>query len=221
MNILPWRVRNAISNHFPLAYHLAANLFRRRSGAEYWDNNLAQGWNSDVRRWAAKAQIIARHTRPDAALIDIGCGNGSILRDLRELGLSNLSGLEISEYAVKRLREEGFRMYQGKLPEISAPSASFDVVIASQVLEHIIRRGTFAREMSRIMKPGAQGFIFVPNDCLGPIDEPEHVIKYDKDSLTAFLRRHFEILSVEAFNDPNYPMSILLGHVRKTSVVGA
>ncbi len=220
MNIIPWRVRAAISDHFPLAYHLTANLFRKREGADYWDKNLAEWWEHDVRRWPTKSRIISERCDPAEALIDIACGNGSILRDLRRLGFQNLSGLEISKYAVNRLREEGFTMFEGTLPRIPTQDQSFNTVIASQVLEHIIRRNTFASEISRILKPGGQAFIFVPNDCLGPIDEPEHVIKYNRKTFESFLKGHFDEVSVEIINDSNFAMSVLFGHVRKSSAKG-
>jgi SAM-dependent methyltransferase len=217
MNIIPWRVKAAISNHFPLVYHLTSNLFRKREGAEYWDKNLADWWEQDVRRWPTKAKIIAERCTPDSVLIDIACGNGSILKDLRSRGFQNLSGLEISHYAVKRLSEEGFSMHHGVLPRIPLPDQTFDTVIASQVLEHIIRRNIFVSEISRIMKPGGQAFIFVPNDCLGPIDEPEHVIKYNQVTFKSFLERHFDDVSVEVIKDTNFAMTVLLGHVKRAA----
>lgn len=215
MNIIPWRVRATISDRFPLVYHLTVNLFRKRMGIDYWDKSLAEWWGHDVRRWPTKARIISERSDPASALIDIACGNGSILRDLRARGFDNLSGLEISHYAVNRLREEGFTMFHGVLPRIPVPDQSFDTVIASQVLEHIIRRNTFASEISRIMRPGGQAFLFVPNDCLGPIDEPEHVIKYNRKTFESFLNRHFDNVSVEIIKDQNFAMPVLLGHVRK------
>jgi ubiquinone/menaquinone biosynthesis C-methylase UbiE len=106
-------------------------------------------------------------------------------------------------------------LFHGVLPRIPVPDQSFDTVIASQVLEHIIRRNTFASEISRIMRPGGQAFLFVPNDCLGPIDEPEHVIKYNRKTFESFLNRHFDNVSVEIIKDQNFAMPVLLGHVRK------
>lgn len=221
MTLIPWRLKAAISTHFPLAYHLAVNLFRKRAGADYWDQNLAAWWDQDVRRWPTKTKIIAERCDPEGALIDIACGNGSMLRELRERGFKNLSGLEISHFAVARLREEGFTMMQGALPRIPAPDQTYDTVIASQVLEHIIRRNLFVSEIARIMKPGGHGFIFVPNDCLGPIDEPEHVIKYNRKTFESFLRRHFDEVSTEVIKDANFPMTILMGHVRKPGTTDA
>lgn len=218
MNIIPWRVRVTISEHFPLLYHIAANLIRKRREEHYWDERLAETWHR--RTWPTKNGIVAQRTSQNAAILDIACGNGSILRDLKARGYINLSGLEISNYAVKRLRDEGFSMFHGELPRLPIPDQSFDVVIASQVLEHIIRRNLFAAEVVRVLKSGGQAFFFVPNDCLGPIDEPEHVIKYNAKTFEAFLTRHFEISLIEVINDDNYTMSILLGQVRKMGSEG-
>ena len=123
--------------------------------------------------------------------------------------------MEISEYAVKRLTAEGITMWQGRLPDVPVPDARFDVIIASQVLEHVIRRDRFAREINRVLRPDGRAFIFVPNDCLGPIDEPEHVICYNRNSLSRFLARHFQVVSVETMQDANFPISILFAQVRR------
>ena len=106
-------------------------------------------------------------------------------------------------------------MLHGKLPRLPLPDSAIDTVIASQVLEHVVRRDLFAAEIVRILAPGGQAFVFVPNNCLGPIDEPEHVIKYNTNTFEAFLRRHFDIKAIEIMKDANYTMSILFGHVTR------
>jgi 2-polyprenyl-3-methyl-5-hydroxy-6-metoxy-1,4-benzoquinol methylase len=93
--------------------------------------------------------------------------------------------------------------------------STFDVVIASQVLEHVIRRRRFVEEIDRVLKPGGRAFIFVPDDCLGPIDEPEHVIKYTADTLRRFLSGTFDIDSIESMHDENFEMGILFAQLRK------
>jgi SAM-dependent methyltransferase len=211
--LLPWRVRKVLCDRFPLAYHLVANAGLGGNGPEHWDAALARTW--DARDWPSKVDRIRTLTRPDDAILDVGCGNGSMLRRLAADGYTTLHGLEISDYAVKRLRAEGITMWQGRLPNLPMPDAQFDVVIASQVLEHIIRRGRFVREIGRVLKPGGSAFIFVPDDCLGPIDEKEHVIRYDRNTLRSFLSATFEVVSVESMRDVNFAMPVLFAHVRK------
>ena len=196
-----------------MLYHFAVNAGRSGNSIEHWNAALAKTW--DARDWPTKTEHIVALTRPTDAILDVGCGNGSILRRLAALGYRDLHGVELSDYAVERLRTEGIAMWRGRLPDLPVPDARYDVVIASQVLEHIVRRGRFAREIRRVLKPGGRAFVFVPDDCLGPIDEPEHVIRYDRRSLARFLAKTFDVLSVESMRDTNFAMSLLFAQVRK------
>ena len=215
MTIIPWRIKNFFSNHFPLAYHVLRNVGEPANSAEHWDARLAQTWDDPGRRWPAKNALVASLVAPDSSILDVGCGNGGMLRDLQAKGFSALHGLEISSYAIDRLAACGIKMHYGNLPLIPLPVAMFDVVIASQVLEHIIRRRRFVTEISRVLRPGGQAFFFVPDNCLGPIDEKEHVIRYNVDSLKRFLGQYFRLIKVESMRDPNHAMPILFAHVEK------
>ncbi len=213
MQLLPWRVRKVISDHAPLVYHFVANMGKSGNDPAFWDARLAETW--DARDWPTKSRMMRARIRDDESVLDVGCGTGSLLRELARSGVRELHGMELSEYACKRLREEGITMWQGSLPSLPVPDARFDVVIASQVLEHVVRRGRFAAEIARVLKPGGRAYIFVPDDCLGPIDTPEHVMVYTARKLERFLARTFRVVSVESFKDENYPMSILFAHVEK------
>jgi len=214
LRVVPWRVKAFLSSRFPLAYHLAVNLGTRGNSEEHWDRMLEQSWNDPARAWPTKVELIASLTRPDAKILDVACGTGSILRALKGRGYSDLNALEISGYAVSRLNSEGIHARRGSLPRIDFPDGEFDVVIASQVLEHVIRRRLFAEEMRRVLRPGGKAFIFVPDNCLGPIDEPEHVIVYTRESLRRFLGRHFVVDRVESMRDANHASPILFAQVR-------
>ena len=215
MNVVPWRVRLFLSKRFPLAYHLAVNLGLRGNSRDHWDAMLRETWDDPSREWPTKVEIICSHARPDMKVLDLACGTGSILRELKRRGYSNLYALEISRYAVERLKAEGIHASEGVLPRINYPDGEFDVVIASQVLEHIIRRNAFAKEIRRVLRPGGHAFIFVPDRCLGPISEPEHVIVYRRATLRAFLARHFAVEKVVEMRDANHESPILFAHVTR------
>lgn len=215
MQLLPWRVKAFFSNRTPLLYHLVANLGLKGNSEEHWNERLAQTWDDAGRSWPLKTEIIRTLTKPSSKILDVACGTGSILRTLQASGYQELFATEISAYAVRRLCDQGIHAVVGKLPKIPFPDASFDVVIASQILEHVIRRTAFVKEIFRVLKPGGEALIFVPDNCLGPIDEPEHVIIYNTSSLRRFLSRHFEVLSVESIRDKHQAAPVLFARTRK------
>ena len=217
MILVPWRVKNFLSDRFPLLYHLVVNAGISGNSQAHWDLMLTQNWDEAELTWPTKNELIASLTRPPDAILDIGCGNGSTLRHLRSLGYRQLHGLEISTYAIQRLRGEGIEMHYGVLPSIPLPEASFDVVIASQVLEHVIRRRRLLSEVRRVLKPGGRALIFVPDDCLGPISEPEHVIKFNAHSLRKCLQQYLSVVRLESMRDVNHTISILFAQCEKAA----
>ena len=158
---------------------------------------------------------MASATARDQVILDIGCGTGSTLRFLKSRGYENLHGLEISNYAVRRLQGEGITMHLGALPRIPLPDSSVDAIIASQVLEHVVRRRRLLTEIRRVLRPGGQAFVFVPDNCLGPIDEPEHVMKYSAESLRKFLRAYLHVAEIYSFRDLTKSMPILFARAQK------
>jgi len=214
-SIVPWRVRAFVSEHFPLLYHFASHIGKPANSPEYWDKSLAETWDDESRMWPTKNKLIESLTAASERILDVGCGTGSILRHLLTAGYKNLHGFELSKYAVDRLSREGITMHYGTLPAIDLPESEFDVVIASQILEHIIRRHTFAKNIRRVLRPGGRAFIFVPDNCLGPIDEGDHVIKYNRDSLHTFLRGYFDVQHIESMRDANHGIPVLFAVVLK------
>lgn len=213
--MIPWRVKEWLSTHFPLAYHFAVNLGLKGNSQEHWDQMLAASWDDASRAWPTKDALILAKTDSSMKILDVACGTGGILRALYARGYRNLFALEISRYAVDRLSAEGIVGRQGRLPDIAFPDDQFDVVIASQVLEHIIHRRKFVREIRRVLKAEGRAFIFVPDRCLGPIDEPEHVMVYSRHKLKSFLGNYFAVETVESMRDDNHQMPVLFAEVRK------
>ena len=110
----------------------------------------------------ADLAIIAEWIRPGSSILDLGCGDGTLLKHLRNKQVQGL-GLEISESNIESCIEDGLNIIQSDLNDglkdyFSANS--FDYVVMSQTLQATQHPEILIDEMLRV---GKQGIITFPN----------------------------------------------------------
>lgn len=91
--------------------------------------------------------------RQNTRLLDVGFGAGTLLEAARRGGW-DARGVEVSKSAVEHVRGLGFDVFCGTLQEAQYPDAHFDVVTASEVLEHVPDPQAVLNEISRVIRPG-------------------------------------------------------------------
>jgi ubiquinone/menaquinone biosynthesis C-methylase UbiE len=100
--------------------------------------------------------------RPGMRLLDVGCGPGSITRGLAErVAPGPVIGLDLSRETLAAARHEAaarglanLRYEEGSVYQLPFPDASFDVVYAHQVVQHLRDPGAALREMLRVLRSG-------------------------------------------------------------------
>lgn len=103
--------------------------------------------------------------QPEAEILDLGCYDGELTRRLGEkAGSTRLSGVEVLPDAAEKARARGIRVVEGNLNEpINLPSASFDVIHANQVIEHLVETDGFVCEIRRLLKPTGYALLSTNN----------------------------------------------------------
>ncbi|MEP3225177.1 MAG: methionine biosynthesis protein MetW [Parasphingorhabdus sp.] len=107
-------------------------------------------------------QIIADNIRPNARILDIGCGDGALMAALRDQKQVDARGLEIEPANVASAVSKGLSVVQGDADtDLSAyPDGSFDYAILSQTLQTTHRPDVILDQLLRI---GKQAFVSFPN----------------------------------------------------------
>lgn len=95
-------------------------------------------------------------------LLDIGCGNGSYLHGMQQLGWA-VKGVEFNVHAVSVCKKAGVDVHHGDLLSAHLDTASFDVVNLSHVIEHVPDPILLFNEISRIIKPNGLLIVKTPN----------------------------------------------------------
>jgi SAM-dependent methyltransferase len=95
-------------------------------------------------------------------VLDIGCATGALLTMLKNRGWT-VTGVELSGPQAEYCKHRGLDVRRGTLEECSFSAASFDVVLASHLIEHLNYPDSFVREVRRILKPGGRFYVTTPN----------------------------------------------------------
>ncbi|MCB7129013.1 MAG: methyltransferase domain-containing protein [Candidatus Brocadiales bacterium] len=170
--------------------------------------HLILGGSSSLkaRRNATRGQMVAlsfcQFIGPTEGLtiLDIGCREGLVLSFL--MGGGNKVGLDISPFHLKYIKKKGNSGVAGFAERLPFKDNSFDLVISSHVLEHVLRPEAMTAEIERVMRPTGKAVIEVPfgetDESLSRIDEDTNriVMKYPSGShkkrRTALHLRNFE-----------------------------
>ena len=132
------------------------------------DSTYLHGHHDSVlrsHRWRTaenSAAYLLGHLRPGMRLLDVGCGPGTITLGLASrVGDEGVVGVDRSPEVIGEARAEaarlgrpGVRFLLGDLYALDLPGASFDVVHAHQVLQHVPDPIRALGELRRLCRPG-------------------------------------------------------------------
>jgi SAM-dependent methyltransferase len=141
-------------------------------------------------------------------LLDVGFGGGDLL-DAAQRSCWRTSGVEVTALAVANARRRGIDAFHGTLADAKYESESFDVVIATEILEHLVEAAELLAEIRRVIRPGGLMWATTPHGrgvsarMLGlgwsVIAPPEHVQLFSVSGIRELLERTgFQVLSVRA-----------------------
>lgn len=97
-------------------------------------------------------------------VIDLGCGDASIMEKIKACG-NKVTGVEISENAIKKARQKGFEVFNLSLEDDWAKriNKKFDIVFAGEIIEHIFDTDKFLQNVRKVLKKNGSLIITTPN----------------------------------------------------------
>jgi len=177
----------------------------RRFGREYFDGARLTGYGGyryHPRFWSATVRRLRDHygLLPGAALLDVGCAKGFMLREFKEMMPElEVAGLDISDYAVEQA-DRSIRPWLrvGNAAELPWPDASFDLVISINTV-HNLPPAKCRQALREIMRV-SRGRAFITVDAWRDEAERERMLKWN---LTALTYMHVEQWK-EVFEEVGY-----------------
>ncbi len=107
-------------------------------------------------------KIISSLIVKDSNILDVGCGNGELMKYILERISNNIRGLEISKKNVQTCIEKGLTVIEGnaEIDLSQFPNKSFDYVILSQTLQAFLNPEKVLYELLRV---GKKAIVTIPN----------------------------------------------------------
>lgn len=96
-------------------------------------------------------------------VLEIGCATGDLLIQIKNVG-ARARGLEISDFAADIARKRGLDVTAGTIEAfVQETDDKFDIVIALEVIEHVLSPTFFFELVARIIRPGGLLILSTPN----------------------------------------------------------
>jgi SAM-dependent methyltransferase len=113
----------------------------------------------------AKARAYLPYLRPEARVLDVGCGDGHLLALLQaEAGFPlALAGVELAAAASAEASRRGIHVHHGRVEDVALPAAAYDLIIMNQLIEHVPDPAAVLRRVGAALRPGGHVFLETPN----------------------------------------------------------
>ena len=142
------------------------------------------------RRHILRALVAQEGVDRQSRILEIGCSAGLLMKELQADGFGQVKGIDISPDAIALCRSAGLDAFLMDAQKVELPGETFDIIIASDVLEHLADEDEAVQYWKRLLKPGGLLVIFVPAFMLlwGHHDEAnKHHRRYRRQQLVKLL----------------------------------
>jgi SAM-dependent methyltransferase len=196
---------------------------------EYWQTEGVHSFAAARPRLDYIAREVEKIGGSSQAVLTVGVGDGYLERRLIGNHL-DVSAVDPSALAVEKLSAEGVKAIQGVLEQLPFEDHSFDVVVASEVLEHLTQdQAALAMpQIRRVLRNGGWFIGTVPSrevladhtymcTSCGHRDHAwGHRRSFSKDDLSNELLRHFRAATITTRAFPDFERRGLTNRVKST-----
>jgi 2-polyprenyl-3-methyl-5-hydroxy-6-metoxy-1,4-benzoquinol methylase len=174
--------------------------------------------------------ILKRIPQQTKTVLDLGCGDGFLSYRIAQKRYQ-VTAMDLSLNRLKRFKEQAekfnIQQIEGDITKVDLPSESFDLIVCSEVIEHLPNYMDVLNEVWRLLKKGGHFIVTVPNNqnvkiftcphCLKTFYQDDHVNSFTQATLSqdlisfGFKIDYVQVLYSKILNQIQYHLKIPYG----------
>jgi len=161
------------------------------------------------------SSVNALSEMPPGRLLDVGCGSGEFVKQMRDLGWDAVDGIDSDPKAVEACKTANIpNIHNARMSEIRGP---YKYLVLNHVIEHFSDPKVFMGDMLRLLENGGVVLVKTPNSLSlmsrifgrywRGIESPRHMNVFSIASLDALFRSYsFKRSSITTTNSLLFPV---------------
>jgi 2-polyprenyl-3-methyl-5-hydroxy-6-metoxy-1,4-benzoquinol methylase len=153
-------------------------------------------------RYRLIKKLMKKYELTKGDLLDAGCGDGTLLVSLQKLWPElKLYGFDISRSIIQKNKDKISLTIGDLTKEKTIPKKKFDIILCSEVLEHITPYPIAIKNLTRMLKPGGCLIITSPYGQKNwtPHDKFAHHVRRWEDNMIETELKKNKVAIVESF----------------------
>ncbi len=144
---------------------------------------------------------IGKQINQQSRVLDIGCGSGDFLNEIKNKHNCEIYGLDMSETAIHSAKQfYNIDVFKGTISEAPWTENYFDIITAWHYMEHVNNPNQNVQKMAQMLKPGGWLVLGVPNiesfgarhfkDKWYPLECPRHLCIWSPKTMELLIQKN-------------------------------
>jgi len=171
------------------------NKYQKRSPHYHWQQINRNLFHFNAYVAARYHQVINLiPLEPKQKILDIGCGDGVLLNLIKNAILYGIDLDQASlDYAAAKVKA---KFIQGSAEKLPFQANFFDVVLATEIIEHLSRPEFMLREIHRVLKPQGRMILTTPLKTGKTPEDKLHLQEFSLVELKELLQPYFHQITI-------------------------
>jgi len=175
----------------------------KKRGAYHWQQISRSIFNFNAFVAARYQQIVLLIPKKKTQkILDIGCGDGVLAYLIYQHSKATITGLDYDKSSLEaakkifKAKKAKAKFISGSAYKLPFKTGSFDIVVSTEVIEHLSKTNKYLSEINRVVKSKGKVIITTPIKIYDIPEDKMHIQEFTSEELKKILMKYFKKVSI-------------------------